>query len=66
MEKEYLTTKEVAELMSLSQQYIRILCFKKEIPYYKSKGGKMNYFKKSEIVEWMTATRVEPDLTNNY
>ena len=31
---------------------------KREVPYYKSKGGKLNYFLKDDLEKWALAYRV--------
>ncbi|MCF0201561.1 MAG: helix-turn-helix domain-containing protein [Bacteroidales bacterium] len=56
--KEVLTMDDVVVLTGLSKSHIyRLVCYKK-IPYYKSEGGKFNYFKKSEIEAWCLKHRV--------
>jgi excisionase family DNA binding protein len=47
--KQALTMKDAALLTSLSMSHIYKLVSKKAIPYYKSQGGKLTYFDKSEL-----------------
>jgi hypothetical protein len=35
----------------------RLTCEKK-FPYYKSRGGKRNYYNKDEVMKWMLDSRV--------
>lgn len=56
--KSALTMDEVAMLTGLSKSYIYALCCKKQIPHFKSNGGKITYFKKEEVESWMLANRV--------
>ena len=49
---------DVVVLTGLSKSHIyKLICYKK-IPYYKSKGGKFNYFNKSEVEAWCLNHRV--------
>ena len=56
--KNVLSVKELATLTGLSVGYIYNLVSAKKIPHYKSEGGKLTFFKKSEVEEWLCATRV--------
>ncbi|WP_455668240.1 helix-turn-helix transcriptional regulator [Phocaeicola sp.] len=56
--KDALTTKDATIITGLSIQYIYKLVQDRQIPHYRSKGGKIIYFKKSELNEWMLSTRV--------
>ena len=47
----YLTAKEVAEMVRLSEQTIRRFTVDKEIPYHKI--SRMVRYKKSEIIKWI-------------
>ena len=31
----------------------------KQIPHYKSRGGKINYYDKAELTEWMLSCRIK-------
>lgn len=59
--KEYLTTKEAAELIGVGRSRLTQLVFSRSIPFYRNGNGKRNYFKRSELEEWMSATRVATD-----
>lgn len=54
--KDVLDTKEVALLLGISESRVRHLVCSRDIPYYKQ--GSKNYFKKKEIAEWQTQTRI--------
>lgn len=56
--KEALTMDEAAAYTGLSKSYLYRLVSKKKIPYYKSAGGKQNYFAKSELSAWLLKHRV--------
>ena len=56
--KNVLTVKELATLTGLSVGYIYNLVSSQKIPHYKSDGGKLTFFKKSEVEAWLCATRV--------
>ena len=56
--KEVLTVDEAVEYTGLKRSYIYKMCSERAIPHYKSKGGKATYFRRSELDEWMMATRV--------
>jgi excisionase family DNA binding protein len=57
-QKEVLDIDEAAILTGLSRQALYTMCRNRNIPYYKSKGGKKSYFKKSELTDWMLHTKV--------
>lgn len=56
LQKQILTINEAATYTSLSKKYIYKLTSARRIPHYKR--GKMLYFKKVELDEWMLAKRV--------
>ena len=56
--KTALTMNDVCLLTGLSKSHLYKLVWSKRIPYYKSEGGKMTYFKKQEIENWLLAYRV--------
>lgn len=60
--KKILTTKDAAIYLGVSQTFIRKMCMNRELPYYKSRGGKLNYFKVDDLDSWAMAYRVS---TNN-
>lgn len=55
--KEILTLSEAADYLSLSKSALYKLTSSKEIPHY-IPGGKMIYFKKSEINLWINNAKV--------
>jgi len=56
--KTALTMNDVCLLSGLSKSHLYKLVWSKKIPYYKSEGGKMTYFNKQEIENWLLAYRV--------
>ena len=57
--KRALTMKDVSVLTGLSMSHLYKKCSAKEIPHWKSDGGKLTYFDKSEIEDWMLQHRVK-------
>lgn len=57
-QKEVLDIDEAAILTGLTKQTLYTLSRTRQIPHYKSRGGKKSYFKKSELNEWMLHTKV--------
>lgn len=53
-----LTIDEAAQFMGVSKSHLYKLTFEKRIPYYKSEGGRYTYFKREELVQYLTAVRV--------
>ena len=47
-----LNFREAMDYVDLSESYGRLLCHKKEIPFYKPRGRRL-YFVKSELDEWL-------------
>ena len=58
MPKQVFNTLEASEYLKLSRSHIYKLVHRKEIPYYKSSGGKITYFNRSELDDWMLSSRV--------
>ena len=57
--KTALTMNDVVLLTGLSKSHLYKLVWSKKIPYYKAaEGGKMTYFNKQEIENWLLAYRV--------
>lgn len=56
--KDVLNVEDLALLTGLSKSHIYKLVWAKRIPYYKNEGGKLTFFKKSEINEWLCSHRV--------
>lgn len=58
--KNVLTINDVALLTEMSKSYIYKLTYKNQIPYYRP-NGKLIYFDKKEIEDWMRQNRVETE-----
>ena len=56
--KDALTMDDAAAYTGLSKSYLYRLVCEKKIQYYKSTGGKQNYFKKSELCDGVLKHRV--------
>jgi len=58
--KEALTMEEAAMFTGLSVSYLYQLTHRHKIPRYKSKeGGKLNFFSKKELTDWMLHHRIK-------
>ena len=57
--KKILTTDELSLFTGLSPSTLRKLTSARKIPYYKSRGGKINYYNKDEISKWMLNFKVK-------
>jgi excisionase family DNA binding protein len=57
--KQVLKTNEVSALTGLSISTLRKLTAKRQIPHYKSRGGKVNFYDKDEITKWMLSCKVK-------
>ena len=57
--KKALTMSDCALLTGLSKSHLYKLVCGKQIPYYKSSGGKLTYFDKSEVESWQLQHRVK-------
>jgi excisionase family DNA binding protein len=58
--KSALTMTDASLLTGLSKSHLYKLVCRKAIPYYKSDGGKLTYFDKSEVESWQLQHRVKP------
>ena len=58
--KEVLTSDEAASYMGVSKSYLYKLTMEKKIPHYKPMG-KMVYFNRQELEQWLQANRVATD-----
>lgn len=57
--KNVFTMQDMTAVTGLSIYVLREKCRKKEIPYYRgADGGKLLYFKRSEVEAWMLQNRV--------
>ena len=59
-QKNILTLNEAATFTGLSKSYIYKRTSNRQIPFYKL-DGKLIYFKKIELEEWLLANRVPPE-----
>ncbi|MBS1511009.1 MAG: helix-turn-helix domain-containing protein [Bacteroidetes bacterium] len=59
LQKEVFTIDEACSYTRYEKSYIYKLCSAKAIPHYKSPGGKAVFFKKDEIIDWMTSNPVK-------
>lgn len=56
--KDALTVQDASMLTGLSVQYMYKLVQHREIPHYRSKGGKIIYFDKKDLNAWMMSSKV--------
>ena len=56
--KEVLTSDEAAAYLGVSKSCLYKMTMGRKIPYYKSEGGKLCYFDRQELIEWMKSNRV--------
>lgn len=63
MDKEYLTFKQTAEFLGLSESYLYRLTSSQQIPFYRPMGKKI-YFKINEVNDWIGRNKVDT-LENN-
>ena len=59
--KEVLTSDEAASYMGVSKAYLYKLTMGRKIPHYKPMG-KMVYFNRQELEQWLQANRVATDV----
>jgi len=57
--KKVLTMDDVSLLSGLSKSHIYKLVSWKKIPHYKSSGGKLTFFEKDEIEQWLLQNRIK-------
>jgi excisionase family DNA binding protein len=57
--KKAMTMSDCALLTGLSKSHLYKKVMKHEIPFYKSDGGKLTYFNKSEVEAWCLKHRVK-------
>ena len=58
MNTQIFTTKHAANYLGISELCLRKMCMKREVPYFKSKGGKLHYFLQDDLEKWALAYRV--------
>ena len=59
--KKALTTDETANYLGVSKSCLYKLTANRQIPYYKSPTGKLNYFKLEDIENWALSYRVSTE-----
>lgn len=57
-DKPLYTTKEAALFLGVKQSYIYELVRSNKIQYFRSKGGKLIYIRRDDLVKWATAIRI--------
>ena len=60
--KDIYTTTEATIFLGVKRSYLYELIRKHHIPFYRSRGGKLIYFKRSDLEKWMPYTKVPSDL----
>ena len=56
--KDIYTTAEACIFLGVKRNYLYELVRNRKIPYFKSRGGKLTYFKRKDLEEWMTDNNV--------
>lgn len=56
--KEALNMAEAAALMGITKSTLYKMVARREIPHYKSRGGKFTYFRRSDLEKYALAVRV--------
>lgn len=59
--KEVLTTDEAARYLGVSKGTLYRMTMERQIPHYKSPTGRLCYFNRKEIENWMQTIRVATD-----
>lgn len=62
--KEVLTSDEAAKYMGISKSYLYKLTMKQQIPHFKPMG-KMCYFNRLELEQWLQSNRVATEMEIN-
>lgn len=57
-DKPLYTVKEAATFLGVKKSYIYELVRANKLPYSRSKGGKLIYLRREELIKWATATSV--------
>ncbi len=52
--KDIYTTAEACLFLGVKRSYLYELVRNRKIKHYKSRGGKLTYFRRSDLEEWMT------------
>lgn len=61
LSKTIYTTKEAAAFLGISLDYLYKIMWLGKIAYFKSRGGKMCYFKAQDLEDWCLGVRVATD-----
>lgn len=56
--KDIYTTTEACLFLGVKRSYLYELVRNRKIKHYKSRGGKLTYFKRKDLEEWMTFNTV--------
>ena len=56
--KKALSMDDAALLTGLSKSYLYKMVCAKQVPYYKSQGGKLTFFDKDELQSWLLNNRI--------
>lgn len=56
-EKEYLDVQETCFFLGISKSHLYKLNYRKVIPFFKPSGSKKVYYKKADLVEYLTKNR---------
>lgn len=56
--KQIYTTSEACLFLGVKRSYLYELVRNQKIPYFKSRGGKLTYFKRKDLEEWMTDNNI--------
>lgn len=59
------TTAEAAAFLGVKRSYIYELIRANKIPYYRSKGGKMIYIQRTDLLKWAQTYFVPPAYTKS-
>jgi excisionase family DNA binding protein len=60
MQKEIFTVEEAATYTGYEVSYLRKLCSQRQIPHYKTPGGKQTFFDRKELSEYLKSRRIKP------
>ena len=56
--KEIMSVNDFVLFSGLTKSHVYKLVHERKIPHFKSAGGKMTFFRKEDVVNWMCAHRV--------
>lgn len=64
-DKPLYTTAEAAAFLGVKRSYIYELIWANKIPYYRSKGGKMIYIQRTDLIKWAQTNFIPPVTKRN-